>query len=119
MFNRTKFNALPKEQQAILQYAAEAASSANEWRAMDQYSTDLQELISKDKVNVQRTPQDVFDAQIKAWDGLIDQLGKDPFMKKVMDSQKAWVRRVVYYDMLNATDYKGAFNHHFPGVLKS
>ena len=34
MFNRTKFNALPKEQQAILQYAAEAASSANEWKAM-------------------------------------------------------------------------------------
>ena len=118
MFNRTKFNALPKEQQAILQYAAEAASSANEWKAMDQYSTDLQELINKDKVNVVRTPQSVFDAQIKAWDGLIAQLGKDPFMQKVMDSQKAWVRRVVYYDMLNATDYKGAYNHHFPGVLK-
>jgi TRAP-type mannitol/chloroaromatic compound transport system substrate-binding protein len=119
MFNRTKFNALPKEHQAILQYAAEAASSANEWKAMDQYSTDLQELINKDKVNVIRTPQSVFDAQIKAWDGLIEQLGKDPFMKKVMDSQKAWVRRVVYYDMLNATDYRGAYEHHFPGVLKT
>ena len=78
MFNRTKFNALPKEQQAILQYAAEAASSANEWLAMDQYSKDLQELIDKDKVNVLRTPQSVFDAQIKAWDGLIATLGKDP-----------------------------------------
>jgi hypothetical protein len=39
-------------------------------------------------------------------------------MKKVMDSQKAWVRRVVFYNLLNATDYKGAYNHHFPGVLK-
>jgi TRAP-type mannitol/chloroaromatic compound transport system substrate-binding protein len=118
MFNRTKFNALPKEQQAILQYAAEATSSANEWLAMRQYSDDLQELINKDKVNVIRTPQAVFDAQIKAWDGLIATLGQDPFMKKVMDSQKAWVRKVVYYNMMNATDYKGAFNHHFPGVLK-
>ena len=71
MFNRTKFNALAKEQQSILQYAAEAASSANEWLAMRQYSDDLQELINKDKVNVLRTPQSVFDAQIKAWDGLI------------------------------------------------
>ena len=26
------------------------------------------------------------------------------------------MRRVVFYGMLNATDYKGAFNHHFPGV---
>jgi len=118
MINRTKFEGLAKEQQAIIQYAAEAASSANEWKAMDQYSKDLQELISKEKVNVVRTPQGVFDAQIKAWDGLIAQLGSDPFMKKVMDSQKEWVRRVVYYNTLNATDYVGAFNHHFPGVLK-
>ena len=118
MFNRTKFNSLPKEHQAILQYAAEAASSANEWLGMNQYSKDLQELIDKEKVNVLRTPQDVFDAEIKAWDGLIATLSKDPFMKKVMDSQKAWVRRVVFYNMMNSTDYKGAFNHHFPGVLK-
>jgi TRAP-type mannitol/chloroaromatic compound transport system substrate-binding protein len=113
MFNRRKFTALPKEQQAILQYAAEAASSANEWKAMDYYSKDLQELITKDKVNVLRTPKDVFDAQIKAWDGLIEVLGKDPFMKKVMDSQKAWVKRVVYYGLFNATDYRGAYEHHF------
>jgi TRAP-type mannitol/chloroaromatic compound transport system substrate-binding protein len=118
MINRAKFDGLPKEQQAIIQHAAEAASSANEWRGQDQYSKDLQELITKDKVNVMRTPQDVFDAEIKAWDGLITELEKDEFMKRVMDSQKAWVRRVVYYEMLNATDYKGAFNHHFPGVLK-
>jgi TRAP-type mannitol/chloroaromatic compound transport system substrate-binding protein len=118
MVKRSKFNALPAEHQAILQYAAEATSSANEWKAMDYYSKDLQELISKDKVNVLRTPQQVFDAQIKAWDGLIAELAKDPFMKKVMDSQKEWVRRVVFYNMLNAADYKGAFNHHFPGVLK-
>jgi TRAP-type mannitol/chloroaromatic compound transport system substrate-binding protein len=113
MFNRTKFNALPKELQAILQYAAEAVSSANEWKGMDYYSKDLQELVSKDKVNVLRTPKDVFDAQMKAWDGLIEVLGKDPFMKKVMDSQKAWVKRVVYYGLFNATDYRGAYEHHF------
>ena len=113
MFNKRKFNALPKEHQAILQYAAEAVSSANEWKGMDYYSKDLQELITKDKVNVIRTPKDVFEAQIKAWDGLIDSLGKDPFMKKVMDSQKAWVKRVVYYGLFNATDYRGAYEHHF------
>jgi TRAP-type mannitol/chloroaromatic compound transport system substrate-binding protein len=113
MFNRTKFNALPKEHQAILQYGAEAASSANEWKGMDYYSKDLDELRDKDKVNIIRTPKDVFDAQIKAWDGLIAQLDKDPFMKKVMDSQKAWVKRVVYYGLFNATDYRGAYEHHF------
>jgi len=113
MFNRTKFNALPKEHQAILQYAAEAVSSANEWKGMDYYSKDLQELISKDKVTVLRTPKDVFEAQIKAWDGLIEVLGRDPFMKKVMDSQKAWVKRAVYYSLMNAADYRVAYEHHF------
>jgi TRAP-type mannitol/chloroaromatic compound transport system substrate-binding protein len=113
MINRTKFNALPKELQAILQYGAESVSSANEWKAMDYYSKDLVELREKDKVNVIRTPKDVFDTQIKAWDGLIAQLGGDPFMKKVMDSQKAWVKRVVYYGLFNATDYRGAYEHHF------
>ena len=113
MFNGTKFKALAKEQQAILQYAAEAASSANEWKGMDYYSRDLQTLITKDKVKVLRTPQDVFDAEMKAWDGLIAGLAKDPFMKKVMDSQKAWVKRVVYYGLFNATDYRGAYEHHF------
>ena len=39
MFNRTKFDALAEGQQAILQYAAEAASSANEWMAMDTIRT--------------------------------------------------------------------------------
>jgi TRAP-type mannitol/chloroaromatic compound transport system substrate-binding protein len=118
MFNRQKFNALPAEHKAILQYGAEAVSSANEWKAYDYYSKDLQELITKDKVNVLRTPQGVFDAQIKAWDGVTAKVLTDDFSKKVMESQKAWVRRVVYYTMMNATDYKGAFNHHFPGVLK-
>jgi TRAP-type mannitol/chloroaromatic compound transport system substrate-binding protein len=113
MINRTKFNALPKELQAILQYGAEAVSSANEWKAFDYYSKDLVELREKDKVNVLRTPKDVFDAQMKAWDGLIAQLGQDPFMKKVMDSQKAWAKRVAYYSMFNATDYRGAYEHHF------
>ncbi|MBI2466513.1 MAG: TRAP transporter substrate-binding protein [Candidatus Rokubacteria bacterium] len=113
MFNRTKFNALPKEHQAILQYAAEAASAANEWKSYDYYSKDLQELITMDKVSVIRTPKDVFEAQIKAWDGLIEQLGRDPFMKKVMDSQKAWVKRVVYYGLFNAADYRVAYEHHF------
>jgi TRAP-type mannitol/chloroaromatic compound transport system substrate-binding protein len=113
MFNRTKFNSLPKEHQAILQYAAEAASSANEWKGFDYYSKDLQELIATDKVSVIRTPKDVFEAQIKAWDGIIAKLGEDPFMKKVMDSQKAWVKRVVYYNLFNQTDYRGAYEHHF------
>jgi TRAP-type mannitol/chloroaromatic compound transport system substrate-binding protein len=114
VFNKKKYDSLPKDLQAILKYAAEAASTANFALAMDQYSTDLQELINKDKVKVMRTPQDVFDAQIKAWDVVGKRLADaDPFFKKVVDSQKAWAKRVAYYHFLNDADYKKGYEHIF------
>jgi TRAP-type mannitol/chloroaromatic compound transport system substrate-binding protein len=113
MFNKTKFDSLAAEQQAILRYAAEAASSDNEWKGQDYYSNDLQGLINEDGVKVVRTPQDVFDAQLKAWDVLIARMAEDDFMRRVMDSQKEWARRVVYYDINNAADYNAAYRHYF------
>jgi TRAP-type mannitol/chloroaromatic compound transport system substrate-binding protein len=113
-FNKKKYNSLPKELQAILKYGAEAASTANYALAMDQYSTDLQELKTKDKVNVQRTPADVFDVQIKSWDVLVKKLtAEDPFFAKVWESQKAWAKRVGYYGFLNDADYKRGYEHIF------
>ncbi len=114
VFNKKKYNSLPKDLQAILHYAAEAASTANFALAMDQYSTDLQELITKDKVNVKRTPKDIFAAQIKAWDVVSKRLqDEDPFFKKVVESQKAWAKRVAYYHFLNDADYKVGYEHIF------
>src|SRR5687767_8853846 len=91
VFNKNKYNALPKDLQAILRYAAEAANSANFWTAMDNYSRDLQELVGKHKVNVIRTPRSVFQAQLAAWDQITPKLSKeDPFFAKVVESQKAF-----------------------------
>ena len=111
-FNKKKYESLPKELQAILKYAAEAASTSNFALAMDQYSTDLQELKSKEKVNVIRTPKDIFAAQLKAWDVIVKKLeAEDPFFKKVWESQKAWARRVGYYGFLNGADNEQAYEH--------
>ena len=85
---------------------------------MDNYSQDLQTLQTKDGVNVERTSKEILSAQLKAWDEIIPVLEEDPFMKKVLDSQRAWVERVVYYELMNAPDYALAFNHYFPGKLK-
>jgi TRAP-type mannitol/chloroaromatic compound transport system substrate-binding protein len=113
MFNKTKFDSLAAEQQAILRYAAEAVSSANEWKGWDYYSNDLQGLINEDGVKVVRTPQDVFDAQLKAWDVLVARMEQDDFMRRVMDSQKEWAKRVVYYSRNNSADYDAAYLHYF------
>ena len=118
IFNKDKYNALPADLKAILQYAVEAVSSANTWKAQDNYSKDLQKLITKDKVNVSRTPKAVFDAQIKAWDKVVAKLeAEDPFFKRVLASQKDWARRVAYYSFFNDADYKSAFEHVFKTKL--
>jgi TRAP-type mannitol/chloroaromatic compound transport system substrate-binding protein len=114
IFNKDKFDSLPKEHQAILEYGAEAASTANYALAMDRISQNLEELITKDGVHVYRTPQSVMEEQLKSWDKVLAQLMKDPFFKKVVDSQKAWARRVAFYDLINAADYKLAYKHYFP-----
>ncbi len=117
IFNKTKFDALEKEHQAILKYAAEAASSANYWRGQDQYSKDLQWLKKEAGVGVYRTPTSLMKAQLDAWDALLPDLEKDPFFKKVVASQKEFAHRVAYYELLNACDYKLAYEHYFPGEL--
>ncbi len=117
MFNRDFFEDLEPDLQAILQYGVEAASTANTASAMNRYSADLQKL-QESGVTVHRTSQPILDAQIQAWDGLIEELEKDEFMKKVLDSQRAWVERVTYYELMNAPDYELAYNHYFPGKLK-
>jgi TRAP-type mannitol/chloroaromatic compound transport system substrate-binding protein len=113
MFNKTKFDALPAEHQAILKYAAEAASTNNYAKAMDYYSADLQKLINEHGVQVYRTPDSVFDAQLVAWDKLTATLSQDPFFAKVVESQKAWAKRVVYYHLLNTADFRRGYEHVF------
>jgi TRAP-type mannitol/chloroaromatic compound transport system substrate-binding protein len=111
VFNKTKYDALPADLKAILRYGVEAVNSANFWLAMENYSRDLQILKTKHKVNVIRTPDSIMLEQLKAWDKLTAELSKDPTIKKIIGSQKAWYQRVVYYEQLNAANYKLAYEH--------
>ena len=118
LFNKDFMDDLDPDLQAILRYGVEAASTSNTALAMRQYSADLQKLVTDHGVTVHRTSKDILDAQIKAWDELIAELEQDPFSKKVMDSQRAWVDQVAYYELMNAVDLGLAYNHYFPGKLK-
>jgi TRAP-type mannitol/chloroaromatic compound transport system substrate-binding protein len=117
-FNRKKWDAIPKDLQAILRYGVEAASQSNWWTAMDNYSRDLQELMGKHKVNVLRTPKSVMAEQLKAWDVLTKRLSdEDPFFAKVVESQRAWAKRVAYYMFVNEADYASGYEHVFKTKL--
>jgi TRAP-type mannitol/chloroaromatic compound transport system substrate-binding protein len=116
IFNKDRFDSLDPDLQAILQYGTEAASTANYGLALNQYSTDLQAIVDAG-VNVKRTPTAVLEAQLAAWDTLVPTLEQDDFIKRVMDSQREWTERVVYYELMNAPSYELAFEHYFPGKI--
>ncbi len=117
---KKKWDAMPKDLQAVWQYGVEAASSSNYFTAMDNYSRDLQDLIHKFKVNVLRTPKSIFQEQLKAWDVMTKRLSdEDPFFAKVVASQRAWAKRVAYYHLLNDADYKLGYEHVFNTKIPS
>jgi len=114
IFNKTLFDNLSSEQQAILEYASEAASSDMAWKAMERYSQDLVSLKKDHGVNVYRTPDSVMADQLKAWDVVIDRISaEDPFFAKVVASQKAWAERHGAYSLQNSPNYRGAYEHYF------
>jgi TRAP-type mannitol/chloroaromatic compound transport system substrate-binding protein len=119
-FNKTTFNNLPIEHQKILEYASEAASSNFYWNNTQRYADDLFELKDKHNVNVYRTPDSVMRAQLKAWDVIVKKYSKkDPFFKKVVESQKAYAKKVMAYLLLNQPDYGMAYKHHFGELTKA
>ncbi|QRG05183.1 TRAP transporter substrate-binding protein [Xanthobacter dioxanivorans] len=112
LFNKTKFDGLPKDVQAIIRGASDAASSDMMWKAQDRYSKDLEALKARG-VKVVQTPPAVLQAQLNAWDKVIATLSADPFFKKVIDSQMAWAKRVVGFRLEYEPDSAMAYNHFF------
>jgi TRAP-type mannitol/chloroaromatic compound transport system substrate-binding protein len=113
IFNKETYNSLSDEHKAILKYAAEAASSDMSWKAQDRYSKDLEVLKKEHGVTVRRTSDEIMAAQLEAWDKVMPKFMKDPYFAKVVASQKAWMKRVGAFELTNAPDYKGAYEHYF------
>ena len=117
VYNKAKWDSLAKEQQGILKLAGMASNSDSIWKAWDIYSRDLDTLINKHGVHVKRTSEAIFKAQLAAWDKVIGEITADPaqgpFIKKVLESQKAWGKRVGFYAINNEADYKAAYEHYF------
>lgn len=117
LFNKDFFDDLDDDIRAILEYSVDAAGSSNIYTALNEYSADLQRLQTEFGVAVHKTSSEILDAEIKAWDELIPELETDPWMKKVLDSQRAWVERVVFYELMNSPNLALAYEHYFPGRL--
>ena len=71
-------------------------------------------------VQVRQTPRPVLDAQLAAWNRVVERLEADnsspangPFFKKVCDSQREWCRRVSTFFLRYEANSAIAYNHFF------
>lgn len=118
LFNRDVIEDLEPDLRAILEHGVEAVSTYNTAYALDNYSADLLKLRDEAGVTIHKTPNDILQAQLEAWSTMITTLEADATIKKILDSQRDWVKRTVFYELMDKPDYALAYEHFFPGELK-
>ncbi len=113
LFSKTKFDALPAELRAIIDYAVQAASADMSWKAIQRNSQDYIEL-KKQGVNFYKTPDAILQAQLEAWDKVIEKkAGENELFKKVIDSQREFAQRAGGWQNDYTVDFKMAWNRYF------
>lgn len=116
LMNKKRFDSLPADVKAIFRYAAMAQSADSGWKYfMDANSKDYADF-KKAGVKIVKTPDSVLQAQLNGWTTIIDRESKDPFFKKVLDSQRAWAQRVVPLRTEIMVQNAMAFKHFFGGA---
>lgn len=113
-FNRARYDALDDDLKAIVKHAAEAASADMSWKAMHRYPPAQKSLVEDHGVNLYITPDEILEAQLDAWDRVIERnSAENEFFARVIESQRAWVRDVVGFDLINEAPKRKAYEHFF------
>ena len=117
--NTKRLKSLSPAHQAILKNAAYAANTDNYFKALVRYSDSLAMLMNEHKVNVYQTSDAILAEQLKGWDKIVGEFSaKDAFFKKVIDSQKAYAKKVMKYLLMNQPNYKLAYENEFGAIGK-
>jgi TRAP-type mannitol/chloroaromatic compound transport system substrate-binding protein len=99
IIGKDKWDALPADLKAIVRYAVMAESADFSWKMLDRNSKDLEEMVERRGVRVVTTSPEILKVQLDTWDRIIDKHTKEPrtgpTFSKVLESQKAWAKRVV------------------------
>ena len=120
LFNKGKYDALPPELKATIDYAVQASSADMSWKAIQRNSQDYIELKNAG-VKFYKTPDAILRAQLASWDKIIAKKGgENALFQKVLDSQKVFAERAGQWQNDYLVDFKMAYNHYFGrGAKKS
>jgi TRAP-type mannitol/chloroaromatic compound transport system substrate-binding protein len=114
LFNKTKYDALPDKMKAIIFNGVEAANSDMWWKSIDRYSKDYIELQTKDKVKFYKTPDAILMKQLELFDQIVIKKSEgNPLFKEIVDSQIAYARRAVAWEMDTMVGRRMAYNYYF------
>jgi TRAP-type mannitol/chloroaromatic compound transport system substrate-binding protein len=115
LINGDVWKGLAPDHQEIIKSAA-METFVRWWARWQRQNADaIKELQEKHKVQILRTPDDILYAFLKAWDKIAAQEAeKDPFFKKVLESQRQYASIVVPAKRFMFPTYDFAANHYWP-----
>jgi TRAP-type mannitol/chloroaromatic compound transport system substrate-binding protein len=117
LINGDVWKGLPKDQQEIIKSAAFEATVRAYLTTNLKNGNAVKELREKHGVTVHRTPDDILKKTLEAWDQIAkDEEAKNPFFKKVLDSQRAYASKVVSTRGLTHPEYKLSADHYWPAA---
>lgn len=117
LLKKSVFEKLPADLQEIIKSVTleTAFRTLMEFNRKD--AEGLRDLKEKHGVTLVRTPEDVMTGHFKAWDKIAkEEAAKDPFFKKVLDSQRAYAALVVPARRFMSS-YEMTANHYY-GEMK-
>src|SRR5262245_14238447 len=115
LINADVWNGLTPQQQEIVKSAANETFLTWHAKWQRQNADALKEMQEKHGVQILRTPPEILLAFIKKWDELAAaESDKNPFFKKVLESQRAYASLVVPYKRFYFPPYSFMANYYFP-----
>jgi TRAP-type mannitol/chloroaromatic compound transport system substrate-binding protein len=115
MINKDVWDGLTPQQQEAIR-SASVETFLRWWAKWQLQNADaIKEMVEKHGTQLLRTPPDVLIAFFQAWDEIAkEESAKNPFFKKVLESQRAYASKVVPAKRFMFPPYSFAANYYWP-----
>jgi TRAP-type mannitol/chloroaromatic compound transport system substrate-binding protein len=119
LINSEVWASLPPQNQEVIRSAVND-TFVRWWVKWQRQNADaIEEMRTKHGTQILRTPPDILTAFLKAWDEIAaEESAKNPFFKKVYESQRAYASKVVPAKRYMNPPYSFAANHYWPEGIK-
>jgi len=115
IINKDVWDKLPKNQQAMIRVSCSDAFLRHWTQWIRQNSDALKKWVTEHGVTIHRTPDSILIAFLKAWDEVAaEEAAKNPFFKKVYESQKDYASYVVPLKRFYFPPYEFTANYYWP-----